>query len=62
MDTDRHRSLNLPVGCREGPADPLDVLARIAKESIQSAVHTQSDVTAVLEMRPDGWWLGMLPA
>ena len=43
-----HLSLNL-VACRtEDLVDPPNVLARLAKELIRSAVQQQSDVTAAL--------------
>jgi len=48
-----HLYLNLAAGRTEDLVDPPDVLARIAKEMIQSAVQKQSDVTAALAMRLD---------
>ena len=48
-----HLYLNLAAGRTEDLVDPPDVLARIAKELIQSAVQKQSDVTAALAMRLD---------
>ena len=48
-----HLYLNLVAGRPEDLVDPPDVLARIAKELIQSAVQKQSDVTAALATRLD---------
>jgi HAMP domain-containing protein len=45
--------LNLATGRPEDLVDPPDVLARIAKELIQSAAQKQSDVTAAMATRLD---------
>lgn len=45
--------LNLATGRAEDLVDPPDVLARIAKELIQSAAQKQADATAALAMRLD---------
>ncbi|MDH4186793.1 MAG: hypothetical protein OEV08_07340 [Nitrospira sp.] len=45
--------LNLGASRTEDLIDPPDVLARIAKELIQSGTQKQSDVTAALAMRLD---------
>lgn len=45
--------LNLATGRPEDLLDPPDVLARIAKELIQSAAQKQSDVTAAMATRLD---------
>lgn len=48
-----HLYLNLSAARTEDWLDPPDVLARIAKEVIQSAAQKQSDVTGALAMRLD---------
>src|SRR5262249_16579965 len=45
--------LNLATGRPEDLVDPPDVLARIAKEVIQSAAQKQADVTAAMASRLD---------
>lgn len=45
--------LNLATGRPEDLVDPPDVLARIAKEVIQSAAQKQADVTAAMATRLD---------
>jgi hypothetical protein len=48
-----HLYLNLTSGTPEDLVDPPNVLARIAKELIQSAARQQADVTAELATRLD---------
>jgi hypothetical protein len=48
-----HLYLNLTSGAPEDLVDPPNVLARIAKEMIQTAAHQQADVTAELATRLD---------
>ena len=48
-----HLYLNLATRGAEDLVDPPDVLARIAKEIIQSAVQKQSDVTAAMAAKLD---------
>lgn len=48
-----HLYLNLTSGSPEDLVDPPNVLARIAKEMIQSAAQQQADVTAELATRLD---------
>jgi hypothetical protein len=48
-----HLSLNLSSGGPEELLDPPNVLARMAKEMIQSAARQQADVTAELATRLD---------
>lgn len=48
-----HLYLNLATGRPEDLVDPPDVLARIAKEMIQSAAQKQADVTAAMASRLD---------
>lgn len=48
-----HLYLNLVTGRPEDLLDPPDVLARIAKEVIQSAAQKQADVTAAMATRLD---------
>lgn len=48
-----HLYLNLTSGAPEDLVDPPNVLARMAKEMIQSAANQQADVTAELATRLD---------
>lgn len=48
-----HLYLNLTSGAPEDLVDPQNVLARMAKEMIQSSAHQQADVTAELATRLD---------
>ncbi len=48
-----HLFLNLATGRPEDLVDPPDVLARTAKEIIQSAVQRQSDISAAMATRLD---------
>lgn len=48
-----HVYLNLTSGAPDDLVDPPNVMARIAKEMIQSAAHQQADVTAELATRLD---------
>lgn len=48
-----HLYLNLASSRTEDLVDPPDVLARIAKELIQSAAQKQADATAAMAMRLD---------